>query len=407
MRRSLQLLLVTICFLSVTQAQAYRYSDQDDIPSWAEDSIDKVREKHIMTGSGDGYFRPKEPLNRAQAVTLLSRLEGAKEGYEPVSFPDNLPFDDVNAGDWFYESVKNAYNKGWVNGRTESAFDPAGTLTKAEWITMIVRAFDLEDEITDPVDYKDVPSQVWFSPYVRIAAKNDFIRFPNSKYYGPAKEVTRTDAAWLIGVILDKPRLMGTSAESDMASRNPRTSGRSRVAVKPKDFNPNLQGHEIEKKALRIIVDPEGEVTLSKDSDYQSLGSFKVENTLEDYAQFDSINFRMLFDSSGVGPQDGFVVKMESGDAVWESQTNKRGGVIFSGMDIDLKNGESVDFVLSIKMQEDFPFFQKAGTGNFYIFEAGGIVSRVFQRSGRSGQRYAPITIESRDFANVYFDPTK
>ena len=45
-----------------------------DICNWSYDSIIRMSQQGIITGSPDGYFKPKDKITRAEAATLLYRL---------------------------------------------------------------------------------------------------------------------------------------------------------------------------------------------------------------------------------------------------------------------------------------------------------------------------------------------
>ena len=56
------------------------FKDNGDIPSWAKDSVDKMVSLGIITGYGDGTFKPNNMITRAEACTLIARAEDYKIG---------------------------------------------------------------------------------------------------------------------------------------------------------------------------------------------------------------------------------------------------------------------------------------------------------------------------------------
>ena len=64
---------------------------------------------------------------------------------EPVE-PSGLPFVDVSANAWYYETVKAAYEAGLMNGVTDTEFAPNATLTRAMIWTILARASGVETE---------------------------------------------------------------------------------------------------------------------------------------------------------------------------------------------------------------------------------------------------------------------
>jgi hypothetical protein len=60
--------------------------------------------------------------------------------------PIDLPFTDVSKDDWFYESVKDCYMSGIMNGKTIDSFDPNAPMTRAEIATVMSRIMKKIDD---------------------------------------------------------------------------------------------------------------------------------------------------------------------------------------------------------------------------------------------------------------------
>ncbi len=83
--------------------------------------------------------------------------------------------------------------------------------------------------------------------------------------------------AWMMAEILGMPRLMGTSEENDF-SHNLQLSSR-RVAIKPRNFNPNKQGYEnVEKNELLVSTQASSNeiIEIGLESDWIYLGDVIV-----------------------------------------------------------------------------------------------------------------------------------
>jgi len=52
-----------------------RFSDQDQIPGWARAAIARLVYLDLLTGTGDGRLRPRNNLTRAEAATILARMD--------------------------------------------------------------------------------------------------------------------------------------------------------------------------------------------------------------------------------------------------------------------------------------------------------------------------------------------
>ncbi len=92
----------------------------------------------ISNGTGPGEFSPDDPLTRADAMTLLWRAFGSPE---PVVTATPPFFTDVPAGTYYRKAVEWAFYGGITTGKTATTFAPGDTITRAEFSTMLWRAY--------------------------------------------------------------------------------------------------------------------------------------------------------------------------------------------------------------------------------------------------------------------------
>ncbi|MBE7050374.1 MAG: S-layer homology domain-containing protein, partial [Ruminococcaceae bacterium] len=57
-------------------------------------------------------------------------------------------FTDVNTGDWYYDTVTEMTEKGLFNGKGNNLFCPNDTMTKAEFITVVMRILYPDTDFT-------------------------------------------------------------------------------------------------------------------------------------------------------------------------------------------------------------------------------------------------------------------
>ncbi len=50
------------------------FRDENLIPAWAKEAVQKVEEQGLMLGDSEGNFRPNDPITRAELAVVLSRL---------------------------------------------------------------------------------------------------------------------------------------------------------------------------------------------------------------------------------------------------------------------------------------------------------------------------------------------
>lgn len=101
---------------------------------WGEEYIVKSAELGLFKGYGDGRFGPNDKVTRAQFVTVLYRMDGS-----PDAAPET-PFTDI--GDQipeFRTAIAWAFSNGYVNGKTDTTFDPSGDITRQEALLILFR----------------------------------------------------------------------------------------------------------------------------------------------------------------------------------------------------------------------------------------------------------------------------
>lgn len=92
---------------------------------WAEEFVNEAAKQGLFKGDANGNFNPDSNVTRAQFVTVLWRMAGAPE------VNAELPFADVeNQIPEFKSAIAWGYANGYINGVSETSFDPEGTLTR-------------------------------------------------------------------------------------------------------------------------------------------------------------------------------------------------------------------------------------------------------------------------------------
>ncbi|WP_250277474.1 S-layer homology domain-containing protein [[Clostridium] colinum] len=77
-----QVAVVLSNILNLESKESVSFSDNNEIPSWANEAVIKVVSNGYMKGYPDGTFKPNQPLTRAEAVFVLDKVKEAKNGQE-------------------------------------------------------------------------------------------------------------------------------------------------------------------------------------------------------------------------------------------------------------------------------------------------------------------------------------
>ena len=101
----------------------------------AKTSGDKLQDLQIIRGDESGNLSEDEPLTRAQLAVILCQLNQVKD--EAEQFSESMGFLDVAENQWYAPYVNYCKNKGWLNGASQTTFNPNGFVSE-EMITIVL-----------------------------------------------------------------------------------------------------------------------------------------------------------------------------------------------------------------------------------------------------------------------------
>ena len=162
----------------------YRMSDALSIPDAVE----------TETAKGQG-LEGKDPAVTAQPITSPGK-----------TFPDIAFSDQITA-------IEALAARNIIDGKSDGNFDPTGSMTRAEFATIVVRALGLT-----PVDtgaFVDVDSTAWYASYVGAASTYALINGVGEGRFNPDGTITRQEAAVMVS---RAAQLCGLEMEMDTAA---------------------------------------------------------------------------------------------------------------------------------------------------------------------------------------------
>lgn len=108
------------------------------------------------------------------------------------------PFSDVSSAEWYNEYVQTVWEKGLVEGTSETTFEPAGTLTKGMILTILGRHAGVDEKAYAESKFDDVDAKEWYAPYVAWAVENKIAEAVSETEFAPNAIVTREEIAVII-----------------------------------------------------------------------------------------------------------------------------------------------------------------------------------------------------------------
>lgn len=180
----------------VTPAPDEGFSDVPD-GHWAKDAIDRLVEKKIVSGMGDGRFAPSREVTRAEfAAMMLGCIGAEKAAYDGR-------FSDVPADAWYAPVVQSVSELGLLNG-AEGLFRPTDNITREEMakvLSGVCKAYVPDAQGDTAAEFNDFDTiSAWAAQDVELCAGLGLISGMPDGSFAPKECVTRAQAA----VVSDK-----------------------------------------------------------------------------------------------------------------------------------------------------------------------------------------------------------
>ncbi|NLB82458.1 MAG: S-layer homology domain-containing protein [Clostridiaceae bacterium] len=125
--------------------------------------------------------------------------------YAPYYFED--------ATGWGREYIESLYYRGIINGKAPRLFAPEDSITREEFVKLIVELFSLEEQ-AHYAPFSDVNSDEWYYKYVATAYKNNIINGIGDNLFGTGQLITRQDMCRIIANAIAINKLAVESGQS-------------------------------------------------------------------------------------------------------------------------------------------------------------------------------------------------
>lgn len=113
---------------------------------------------------------------------------------QQVLYP-GVTFSDIRGSEGC-SSVEDLAARGILSGRGDGTFDPASTMTRAEFCACTVRALGLTPSLDSR--FSDVAPESWYAGYVGTAARYGIVNGVTETSFSPAARITRQEAAVML-----------------------------------------------------------------------------------------------------------------------------------------------------------------------------------------------------------------
>ena len=179
---------------STRKAYATTYNSFKDVPAtaWYNTAVSTMAKLGIVNGGADGYFRPNDPITRAEIAAMIARCDGAYYTGSSTVFSDTY-------GHWAASYIARAYELGWINGYG-TTYAPDRYISRAETVAVLNRVLNRAPQYTSDLTrnyttFSDVATSAWYYLDVEEAANSHtYTRKSNADYETWTKLIA--DPSW-------------------------------------------------------------------------------------------------------------------------------------------------------------------------------------------------------------------
>lgn len=163
-----------------------------DIAShWAKSNIEYVYDHSLMNGYPDGTFAPENNITRAEFATVMSKYMGLGENAAAAN-----KFSDADKH-WAKGYIGALYEKGIVNGTSDTSFAPDANISRQEIAAILSRAFNLTEKSGEVFADNDLIDE-WASDFVYTAKAAGYMQGDENNNFNPQSSATRAEVATII-----------------------------------------------------------------------------------------------------------------------------------------------------------------------------------------------------------------
>ncbi|MFC4597810.1 polysaccharide lyase family 8 super-sandwich domain-containing protein [Cohnella hongkongensis] len=169
---------------------------------WAQAAIYRARQMGIVDGYSNGTFLPNAFVTRAEFAVMLTKALGLEGGEAQLEFTDRAAI-----GGWAVDAVSAAVQAGVISGYEDGSFRPGDSLTRAEMVTMIMRALRLPSgravDSTGFADDAEIPN--WAKTAAAASRELGIVNGRAGSRFVPNDRANRAEAVVMLLRMLDQP----------------------------------------------------------------------------------------------------------------------------------------------------------------------------------------------------------
>lgn len=195
------------------------YENVELLVSAFNGAVKTVREDHANDkpasggGSGGGGGAGISGINSTISETSENKVTN--------QVVQELGFSDIANVQWASNAILTLCNKGIINGYEDNTFKPNSSITREEFVKIVISAFGYETATDAENTFADLSSANWAYPYIMTAVDNGVINGVSDTEFGMGKKITRQEMAVILyRAVTNKGYNISGGAKTDFTDRD-------------------------------------------------------------------------------------------------------------------------------------------------------------------------------------------
>ncbi len=144
------------------------------------------------------------------------------------------------ANHWGKDAIYDMASRGFVSGYPDKTFAPDKTTTRAEFVSMVVRALGLSEK-NGSSKFSDVKATDWYAGAINAAMENGIVSGVSQTKFAPQQPITRQEAMVIFSNVLARKNVEKKTDETVLSA----FSDAGQIASWAKDSVVNLVGNRV------------------------------------------------------------------------------------------------------------------------------------------------------------------
>lgn len=132
--------------------------------------------------------------------------------------PTPKTFTDVPESNWASPFISRASSYGFVSGTGDGKYSPQSSVTRAQFIAMVMNVIGAEHSASAPSTYSDVKPGDWYYDVVVAAKEKGILNYLDAAAFTPNQQLTREEMSAILSGVLTAESITPVSTKAQISS---------------------------------------------------------------------------------------------------------------------------------------------------------------------------------------------